>query len=114
MTHYMNLNPKPYELISKGIKTIELRLLDEKRKQIKVGDTLVFKNTESDSDQIICIVKKLHVFADFDELYKLLPLEKCGYLPSELEKASPSDMEIYYSLEKQSSCGVVGIEIELI
>ena len=114
MTHYMNLNPKPYELILKGIKTIELRLLDEKRKQIKIGDTLIFKNADNYSEQLTCIVKELHVFDSFDELYKLLPLEKCGYLPTELENASPRDMEIYYPQEKQRLYGVVGIELELV
>ena len=45
MKHYMNLNPEPFEMIRSGEKTIELRLNDEKRKAIGVGDTKVFSNT---------------------------------------------------------------------
>ena len=45
MTHYMNLNPQPFEMIAQGKKTIELRLLDEKRKKIAAGDVLIFTNT---------------------------------------------------------------------
>ena len=113
MTHYLNLCPSPFSMIANGTKTIELRLFDEKRQLIAVGDTLIFQNTEDSSLTLVCEVKKLHVFASFEELYASLPLEKCGYLPHEIEGASPKDMEIYYSAEKQSKYGVLGIEIEL-
>lgn len=112
MIHYMKLRPQPFSMIACGAKTIELRLWDEKRKLICVGDTLVFKNTQS-ADTLSCTVKELHVFANFDQLYKSLPLDKCGYLPHELKTASAKDMIAYYPPEKQKSFGVVGIEIAL-
>ena len=112
MIHYMNLHPQPFSMIASGTKSIELRLLDEKRKSIRIGDTLVFSNN-ADASTVSCTVKALHVFADFDELYQTLPLDKCGYLPHELETASAKDMEAYYPPEKQKNYGVVGIEIEL-
>ena len=43
MKHYINLNPEPFEMIRSGKKTIELRLNDEKRKTISVGDTIVLR-----------------------------------------------------------------------
>ena len=114
MIHYFNLRERPFLMIAKGMKNIELRLLDEKRKLISVGDTLIFKNTNDKTATLTCIVKKLHIFANFEELYRALPLNKCGYLPEELETASAKDMEDYYSVEKQMKYGVVGIELELI
>ena len=33
MTHFMQLQPSPFEMIKDGTKTIELRLFDEKRKK---------------------------------------------------------------------------------
>ncbi len=113
MTHYMNLKPHPFGLIESGAKTIELRLYDEKRKLIRVGDSIVFTNTERPELKINALVKELYVFSSFDELYQALPLDKCGYLPDELSTASPRDMELYYSAEKQKQYGVLGIEIEL-
>lgn len=113
MIHFLNLRPSPFSLIANGTKTIELRLLDEKRKLISVGDTLVFQNTDDPSSTLSCEVKKLHIFANFEELYASLPLDKCGYLPHEIDSATPKDMEIYYSAEKQSQYGVIGIEIAL-
>ena len=114
MTHFMKLNPRPFSLIKSGKKTVELRLFDEKRKAIAIGDTLLFTNTQDATKQITCTVKKLHIFNTFEELYQALPLEKCGYLPQELATASAKDMEEYYSKEEQSRYGVVGIEIELL
>ena len=114
MTYYMNLNPGPFAMIAGGHKIYELRLWDEKRSQIAVGDTLVFTHTEDPGKQLHCKVKALHRFANFAELYASLPLDKCGYLPEEIPTADPSDMDIYYSSEKQAMYGVVAIEIELL
>lgn len=113
MIHYMNIHPQPFSMIASGNKTIELRLFDEKRQLVSIGDTLIFTNTEDVNSTISCTVKKLHVFANFDELYQALPLDKCGYLPEKIATASARDMETYYSLEKQKCYGVVGIEIML-
>lgn len=110
MVHNMKLNPSPFEMIRSGKKTIELRLLDEKRKQIKVGDTIIFTNTDT-LEVLTKIVVKLHVFNDFEELYGALPLLKCGYTEENVSYAKASDMEEYYSKEKQKEYGVVGIEL---
>ena len=40
----MSLFPEPYAMIASGKKTIELRLLDEKRSQIKEGILLYLLN----------------------------------------------------------------------
>lgn len=40
--HYMKLKDKPFEAIRQGIKTIELRLYDEKRQALAVGDMVEF------------------------------------------------------------------------
>lgn len=113
-THEMRLNPAPFAMIRDGKKTIELRLYDEKRQLISVGDKIEFENTEDTEQKILARVVKLHVFDSFDALYKVLPLTQCGYAKEELSSASPRDMEAYYSKEKQEKYGVVGIEIALL
>ena len=110
----MNLNPRAFSMIAEGRKTIELRLWDEKRQQISAGDILIFANTADPSLTLQCTVKKLHIYANFAELYCHLPLEQCGYLPEELATAAPEDMEVYYSKAQQQKYGVVGIELELL
>ena len=108
----MKLNPPPFAMIKSGKKTIELRLFDEKRQKIKVGDKIVFTNTNT-GEILDTTVVKLHRFNSFEELYKSLPLLKCGYTEENIDKAKPSDMEQYYSVEEQKKYGVVGIELFL-
>ena len=68
MIHKMKLNKEPYELIKKGIKKIELRLNDDKRKKIKAGDTLLFINIETQK-WIATTVKKIYIAPSFEELF---------------------------------------------
>lgn len=112
MTHFMSLKPSPFNKIASGEKTFELRLYDEKRRLIGIGDRIEFTDTDDNTRHLIVTVKALHRFDSFKELYASLPLERCGY--SDPSKADPSDMDEYYPREKQENCGVVAIEIELI
>lgn len=111
--HMMNLNPSPFKMIREGNKTIELRLYDEKRKMISVGDTITFTNTLDSNETLNVMVTDLFIFNSFDELYKKLPLMECGYTNEDIDTASPRDMEEYYSKEMQQQYGVVGIKISL-
>ena len=110
MNHNMNINNRPFEMIKNGKKTIELRLYDEKRRKVRVGDTILFK---SGTEKLTARVKALHIFRNFEELYVALPLDKCGYTADELATASPDDMLEYYTKEQIEKYGVVGIEIEI-
>ncbi len=110
MIHYMNLVPSAFNKIADGSKTIELRLNDEKRQRINVEDTVVF-NCKSTNDIIRAQVVGLHKFSDFEELYKALPLEKCGYSKAELDTARYTDMEQYYTKEQIKKYGALGIEL---
>ena len=111
--HDMKLHPAPFEMIKSGQKTIELRLLDEKRQRIKVGDQIVFTNTEN-GETLRTTVVQLHRFDSFEELYRSLPLLQCGYTAEDVAQAHPSDMEQYYSAEDQKKYGVVGIAVKIV
>lgn len=110
--HIMRLRTAPFEKIQTGRKTLELRLYDEKRQRIAVGDRIRFVNTDDPTAVLCAEVRALHVFDSFAALYRTLPLTSCGY--AEGETAAPEDMEAYYTKEEQSRYGVVGIEIEVI
>ena len=98
-------------MIKKGIKTIEMRLYDEKRKKIKVGDTIVFTNNKT--KDLLCVkVTNLFVYDSFETLYKNFAKHEIGYMDNEI--ANPSDMELYYPKEKQDKYGVLAIQIKLI
>lgn len=113
MQHTMKLRPNPFHMIACGEKTYELRLYDEKRQCIKIGDEIVFVNTKT-QEQLVVSVKNIHIFKGFMELYQSLPLLKCGYTEENVSTANPADMEEYYSKEQQAQYGVVAFEIEKI
>ena len=108
--HNMKLHPQPFAMIKSGEKTIELRLFDEKRRQIRVGDQIIFTNTAT-GECLTKTVLKLHRFDSFASLYASLPLGKCGYTSANIDQATPEDMAVYYSPEEQKKYGVVGIEL---
>lgn len=110
--HNMKLHSSPFETIKSGEKTIELRIYDEKRQKIKAGDKIIFTNTSTD-ETLTATVAQLHIFDSFAELYRNLPLLKCGYTNDDIETAVPEDMLAYYSAEEQKKYGVVGIELLL-
>lgn len=113
MTHIMNLESSVFLKIANGNKTIELRLNDGKRQKINIGDRIEFRCSEINS-VIFAEVIKLHKFSDFEQLYKALPLEKCGYSKNDLKSAHYTDMEKYYIKEQIKKYGVLGIELQKI
>lgn len=114
MTHRMSLRKAPFDAIRAGQKTVELRLYDEKRKQLAPGDRIEFTNTEDPRRVLLCRVTHLHVFATFEDLYRTLSLLSCGYTEETVGSASPHDMDAYYPKEEQEKYEVVGIELTLV
>lgn len=108
--HTMRLSPTPFARMAAGQKAIELRLYDEKRRKIAVGDAIRFFPTTG-CGQIDARVAALHRFADFDALYGALPLDQCGYSAAECPSAHPDDMAAYYTAEQFARYGVVGIAL---
>lgn len=109
--HYMKLQNKPYQMINEGIKKIEMRLYDEKRQLVKIGDLIEFSNCYTNETMTVKVIG-LHRFKNFKELYSSFSKDVLGYLTN--EQADSLDMEKYYNLEEIKKYGVIGIEIEKI
>ena len=108
MKHKMKLQHEPFVKIKAKTKTIEMRLFDEKRSEIYVGDDIVFVDN-STKETIICRVTNLFKYKSFDELYSNHDKISIGYREDEI--ANPNDMLAYYSIEQIEKYGVVGIEL---
>ena len=52
MEHSMKLLESPYERISSGKKTIEIRIYDEKRQELNVGDIIEFSKLPDLEDKV--------------------------------------------------------------
>lgn len=111
MLHHMKLKQSPFEKIKNESKTIELRLNDEKRQMVQVGDFIEFSCLDNPECKIQTRVTALHHFISFAELYASLPKERLGYAPTETPDVN--HMDEYYPHEKQEKYGVLGIELYL-
>ena len=114
MEFTMRLTAAPFEKLRDGSKKIELRLYDEKRRQIKIGDTILFISLKDPNDTVLTRVSDIYRFTSFEDLYKALPLVDLGYSDRDVTTASPKDMEKFYSPEEQAQYGVVGFRLDLL
>lgn len=111
ITHQMKLAVIPFEKIVDGTKTIESRLFDEKRQQIKLGDRIKFICKDNPTKKVTTIVKALYLYPDFISMFSdFSPTYFGGVSKEELLK----EIETFYSKDEQVKYGVVGIKIELV
>jgi ASC-1-like (ASCH) protein len=107
-THHLHLHPKPFEFVRSGQKTIESRLLDEKRQAYGIGDTLIFTNRANESELIETKITHLHKGVSFRELF-MSPGTQGKFSTDSLDELL-DDVGLYYSKKDQEKYGVVGIE----
>lgn len=113
MVHEMKLQPKYYNYILNGTKRIELRLNDEKRQTIKLGDKIKFlKEPNLNESFIVNVIDilKYNSFIDLFNDYDISILSDKSMTKEELLR----DLEMFYTKEKQEKYGVIGIRIELV
>lgn len=110
MLHKMNLVNSAFQAIATGKKTVELRLCDEKRAKIKVGDKVEFENIDTHQN-VLCEVISLARYQDFFELYSHYDKTAIGYRAD--ETADASDMYAYYSAEQIEKYGALAIEVKI-
>ena len=108
----MKLQSEPFEKIACGKKKVEMRLFDEKRKKLNVGDRIIFTEQGFEQNKIRVKITNLNKFSSFDELYNFYKDKTLlGY--EDGQTAKPEDMEKYYTKQEQKD-GVLAIEFELI
>ncbi|MGN0437780.1 MAG: ASCH domain-containing protein [Lachnospiraceae bacterium] len=108
MIHEMRLRPEPFDRIVNGMKKIEFRLWDEKRKLVKPGDDIIFTNMKT-GKIIVTGVKEVYRATTFEQLKELL-VQKKVIDDSDFD---PLKMQDYYSRKEEEKYGVVGILIFL-
>lgn len=107
----MNLQKRYFDFIFRGTKRIELRLNDEKRQKIKIGDTIIFENEQG--EKFSTKVKDLSRYDTFEKLFEDFEIEVLA--DKSMTKAELLQvLGEFYSSQKQKEFGVLGISIELI
>lgn len=109
--HTLRLHPEPFDEIATGAKTMELRLYDEKRRHIEVGDELIFVDRRNPENTITTKVIHLVHAQNFHELLANSEvLRKSGPNGQWLEQ----QLEQFYNQADQRQYGVIGIEFVLV
>ena len=110
-THGMNLQPKYFDFMKDGTKRIELRLYDEKRSQIELGDIIEFSKPENDKLKAEVIgLLRYNSFKDLFEDFDISILADASMTKDELLDA----LSEFYTPEKQAQYGVIGIRLNML
>ncbi len=107
----MELQNAYYNFILKGTKRIELRLYDEKRQKIKLGDVITITNAQTQEEFEVKVVGLLH-YETFHDLFKDYEIEVLADKSMTKEELM-SELEKFYPVEKQKQYNVLGIRVEL-
>ena len=103
----MRLESVSFSQMKQGIKTSELRLNDEKRQRLQVGDTIVFINTADPQETLHTTVTYLRHYPDFTSLYEGV---RADY-PAWDEPSFIHGMYRHYTPEEEQPYGALEIGI---
>ena len=113
MEHEMKLQDKYYNYILNGTKRIELRLYDEKRQQIKIGDTIKFLKEPELEETFNARVTGLLRYNSFEDMFKDLDISILADV-SMTKNELMDELCRFYTVDNQLKYGVIGIRIELL
>ena len=111
MEMILHLKDEIFNLVKYGSKNIEIRLYDEKRKKLNVGDTLIFYKNEDESKKVIAEVEELNIFDNIEELVNNYDLRNM-YFENRSKEELISIFNEIYSKDKQEEYKVVAIKFE--
>ncbi|MFC6177275.1 ASCH domain-containing protein [Companilactobacillus huachuanensis] len=109
----MHLNHQPFMAIKNGTKTIEIRLNDEKRSQLKIGNIIRFSDLTTD-EMIETKVLRLECFSTFKELFQKYSGTIIGSPEQEPISELDCENQKIYSRQMEKQYGALAIKLELI
>lgn len=109
--HQMKLATEPYNKIASGKKVIESRLFDDKRKQITIGDKIVFSENDKPENSVTTEVKGLLRYQTFKELFAD---HEPSFFGEESRVFLLNQIKQFYSDDDEQKYGVVGIRLQLL
>ncbi len=104
----IHLHEDVFEIVKNGTKDIEVRINDEKRRKLHIGDTLIFLKRPLEDEQIKATVTNLEYYANFEELINQCEMKRI-YLEGYTREMYLKEMARFYTEEEQKENGVVAI-----
>ncbi|GGO00963.1 ASCH domain-containing protein [Saccharibacillus kuerlensis] len=112
MKHVMTLFPEYFDSICSGCKKVEVRLNDEKRRVISVGDTIQFECLPHRERTVKVLVEELYKHETFEDLYRSIPFADMDCEGWTMTEMIDGTYEIY-TPEQELKWGALGIRIRL-
>lgn len=112
--HTMKLYETPFTRVECDEKLLELRLFDEKRQKIKVGDTITFQHFKTPEKSVTVQVTGLLNYKTFHDLIQDIPMRLLGYAESQRQWLLENVYGDIYTPEQEEKYGVLGIRLKRI
>ena len=109
----VHLDADVFEVVKTGTKKIEVRVYDEKRRQLKKGDHLTFIKRPNDSEKINTIVDDLVCYKNFEDLVSDYTMEDL-YIKDYSKDAFLNLLKKFYSEDEINKYGVIAIKFHII
>ena len=110
MLHQLKLQERFFDYIENGTKRIELRLYDEKRRAINLGDEIEFLKLPDLEDKLKVKVCGLLRYSSFSDLFKDFDISILADKSMSKEELL-NVLQEFYTQEEQEKYGVLGIRI---
>lgn len=111
MEMIVHLHPDVFSIVKNGVKDVEVRINDEKRRKLNVGDTLIFLKRPNEDESLKRKVKALKYYDSFSELLKYYEMKRI-YLDGYTEAMYLEEMRRFYTEDEEKKYGVVAIIFE--
>lgn len=109
--HEMGLYKEYFNGIKEGRKTVEVRLNDEKRRKIKIGDFIEFIDVTNQDEKLKVSVTNLRKYNSFEEMYKSIPFSDFDCAGWSMKDMIDGTYEIYPP-EQEKKLGTLAITIK--
>jgi ASC-1-like (ASCH) protein len=107
--HQMKLTAENFDLMNSGKKLSELRLNDEKRRRIQIGDQIEFRKLPELQESLLVEVLSLTSYPDFASLFEGVKDQYADWS----KEAFIQGMHKHYSPEEEKNYGALAIGIKL-
>ena len=111
--YIMKLKEEFFDKVKAGTKVYEVRLYDEKRQKICVGDTIIFKKMPNLIDGVVTKVVDVKKFETFEQMAQTLSIESLGFEKKNAGQVARFYRSIY-GKEDEKKYGVVVFKLELL
>lgn len=114
MEHILRLHPDPFDRIKSWSKTLEIRLFDEKRQQMKIWDIVVFEKRPDFKEILKAEIVEVLRFKSFSEIPENFSYKELWMDENYDKKQFSESYYEYYTREDEEKYWVVVFRLEIL